>query len=93
VFDRVVPLHDYHLRKGDGQRGWGAWQVGLRFSYLDLNDKTIQGGTISDWTAGLNWYLNPNMKFQLNYIAEYRDMSGVPPGWINGVGVRVAYDF
>ena len=93
VFDRVVPLHDYHLRKGDGQRGWGAWQVGLRFSYLDLNDKTIQGGTISDWTAGLNWYFNPNMKFQLNYIAEYRDMSGVPPGWINGVGVRVAYDF
>jgi phosphate-selective porin OprO and OprP len=93
AFDRVVPLHDYHLRKGDCQQGWGAWQVGVRFGYLDLNDKTIQGGTISDWTVGLNCYLNPNMKFQLNYIAENRDMPGVPPGWINGVGVRAAYDF
>jgi len=93
AFDRVVPLHDYHLKKGDCQRGCGAWQAGVRFSYLDLNDKTIQGGKIYDWTAGLNWYLNPNMKCQVNYIAEYRDMPGVPTGWINGVGVRAGYDF
>jgi phosphate-selective porin OprO/OprP len=93
VFGRVVPLHNYHLKNGDCQRGCGAWQIGVRFSCLDLNDKTIQGGQISDWTAGLNWYLNPNMKFQFNYIAEYRDMPGVPPGWINGVGMRAAYDF
>ena len=48
----------------------GAWQVGLRFSYLDLNDKAIQGGMVYDWTAGLNWFWNPNMKVQLNYILE-----------------------
>ena len=65
----------------------------MRFSYLDLNNKGIQGGQIYDWTVGLNWYLNPNMKCQLNYIAEHRDAPGVTPGWINGVGVRVAYDF
>jgi hypothetical protein len=37
--------------------------------------------------------LNPNMKCQLNCIAEHRDMPGVAVGWINGFGVRVAYDF
>ena len=52
----------------------------MRFSYLDLNDKAIQGGQIYDWTVGLNWYLNPNMKVQLNYIAEHRDTPGVPRG-------------
>ena len=42
----------------------------------------------------LNWYLNPNMKFQLNYILEHRDgPTGTPVGWINGVGLRAAYDF
>jgi hypothetical protein len=31
---------------------FGAWQVGVRFSYLDLNDKVIQGGTLEDMTVG-----------------------------------------
>jgi phosphate-selective porin OprO/OprP len=93
VFGRVVPDQDFHVKKGDSYRAWGAWQLGVRVSYLDLNDKGIQGGEVYDWTAGLNWYLNSHMKVQLNYIAEHRDTPGVPVGWINGVGVRVAYDF
>ena len=93
VFGRVIPLHNYHWKKGDAYKACGAWEIGMRFSYLDLNDKSIQGGQIYDWTPGLNWYLNPNMKCQLNYSAEHRDMPGVTPGWINGFGVRVAYDF
>jgi phosphate-selective porin OprO/OprP len=93
VFGRVVPLHNYHWKKADAYRACGAWQVGTRFSYLNLNDKGIQGGQIYDWTVGLNWYLNPNMKLQCNYIAEHRDTPGVTPGWINGVGLRAAYDF
>jgi phosphate-selective porin OprO/OprP len=93
VFGRVVPRNNLHWKKDDCCRGLGAWQVGARFSYVDLTDKAIQGGQLYDWTVGLNWYLNPNMKFQLNYIAEHRDTPGVPVGWINGVGFRAAYDF
>jgi phosphate-selective porin OprO/OprP len=93
VFGRVVPRNDLHWKKGDCYRGCGAWQVGVRFSYVDLDDKAIQGGRVYDWTAGLNWYLNPNMKVQLNYIAEHRNTPGVTPGWINGFGLRAAYDF
>jgi phosphate-selective porin OprO/OprP len=94
VFGRVIPRHNYHLKKSDSWWSLGAWQLGTRFSYLDLNDKAIQGGRIYDWTVGLNWFLNPNMKVQFNYIAEHRDApQGVVHGWINGVGVRAAYDF
>jgi phosphate-selective porin OprO/OprP len=93
VFGRVVPLHDLHWKKGDDYGTCGAWQVGVRVSYLDLNDKAIQGGRVYDWTVGLTWYWNPNMKVQLNYIAEHRDQPGVTPGWINGVGLRAAYGF
>ncbi len=93
AFGRVVPRNDLKWKKDDGFSGCGAWQVGVRFSYLDLDDKAIQGGKVYDWTAGLNWYLNPNMKVQLNYVVEHRDTPGVTPGWINGVGLRAAYDF
>ncbi len=90
VFGRVVPNHNYHWNKNDCYGACGAGNLaGLaRFSYLDLNDKGIQGGEVYDWTFGLNWYLNPSMKFQLNYIAERRDMPGAAVGWINGVGLR-----
>src|SRR5262249_34263157 len=44
VFGRVFPLHDYHLKRCDSYVSLGAWQVGTRLSYLDLNDKAIQGG-------------------------------------------------
>lgn len=93
AFGRVVPNRNLRMKRGEGVSGWGAWQVGVRFSYLDLNDKAIQGGTIYNWTAGLNWFWNPNMKVQFNYILERRDQPGVTPAWINGVGVRAAYDF
>src|SRR5262249_16071081 len=71
VFGRVVPRRDFRWKKGERWCSPGAWQVGVRFSYLDLNDKGIQGGQIYDWTVGLNWFLNPNMKVQFNYIAEH----------------------
>jgi phosphate-selective porin OprO and OprP len=93
VFGRVVPLHDYHLKKDDCHWSCGAWQVGVRFSWLDLNDKDIEGGTLYDWTAGVNWFLNANMKCQFNFIAEHRDVPDVTPGWITGFGVRAAYNF
>jgi phosphate-selective porin OprO/OprP len=93
VLGRVVPLHNYHWKKDDCYKACGAWEIGVRFSYLDLDSKSVQAGNLYDWTLGLNWYLNPNMKCQLNWIAEHRDMPGVTPGWINGFGARVAYDF
>jgi phosphate-selective porin OprO/OprP len=93
AFGRQIPNEDYHVKKDDPHRAFGAWQVGVRFGYVDLSDKAIQGGTVYDWTFGLNWYLNPNMKVQFNYVLEHRDQPGTAVGWINGFGVRAAYDF
>ena len=93
VFGRVVPLRDFTWKRGSCS-GLGAWQVGARFSYVNLNDKVVQGGQIYDWTFGLTWFLNPNVKFQANYIVEHRDgPTGTPVGWFNGVGLRAAFVF
>ncbi len=46
-------------------------------------------------TLGFNWFLNPNMKLQWNYVLEYRTgpQGGQGTGWINGFGMRAAWDF
>jgi phosphate-selective porin OprO/OprP len=97
AFDRVIPYENFFLvRDPDGNHtcGLGAWQVGVRYNYLDLNDSGINGGILHNVTAGVNWFLNPNMKVQYNYIATHRDVVGTAgDGWINGWGVRVAHDF
>jgi len=94
AFGRVIPRSNFHVVKGESHRTCGAWQVGARFSYLDLTDAAIDGGQVYDWTVGVNWYLNPNMRVQFNYILERRDgPQDVGSGWINGLGVRAAYDF
>jgi hypothetical protein len=44
-------------------------------------------------SAAGDCFLNPDMKFQLNYVLEHRDVPRVAVGWVNGFGVRAAYDF
>lgn len=68
AIDRIIPKSNFSPVNHDDQKGWGAWEVAGRWSYLDLNDKNVRGGTINDLTAGLNWYLNPYWKMQFNYI-------------------------
>jgi phosphate-selective porin OprO/OprP len=66
VFGRVRPLHCFGE---DG--GLGAFEVALRYSYMDLNGMDFNGGRLNDLTVGLNWYLNQFAKLQLNYIRAF----------------------
>jgi phosphate-selective porin OprO/OprP len=97
IVDRVIPFENFFLVRGsDGCRhaGLGAWQVGARYSYLDLNDKGVTGGVVHDMTLGLNWFLNPNMKWQFNYSLARRDVpNAIGYGIVQGFGVRFAMDF
>lgn len=78
VFGRTIPLQNAFFNKGAGCYGWGAWQVGIRYDWLDLNSGSgataINGGNAQDLTLGLNWFLNPNARFQVNGVGS----------WING---------
>ena len=71
----------------------GAWEIAGRFSYLDLNDKAIQGGTITDYTAGLNWYLNPYTKLMLNDVYSTDEPRVGANGYLNTVEMRAQIDF
>ena len=62
AFDRVNP------KKNFGKAGIGAIELSLRYSAIDFNDHDLQAGAMNDVTAGLNWYLNPAVRFTFNYI-------------------------
>jgi phosphate-selective porin OprO/OprP len=53
--------------------GWGAWELAARYSVVNLNDLLgtavgVAGGEQTIYTAGLNWYVNRNIRFMLNYL-------------------------
>jgi len=63
-FDRVTPRNNV----GHGG-GWGAFELTARISNLNFDDGAqFQKGEETDYTLGLNWYLNPNIRLMANYI-------------------------
>lgn len=63
VFTAVYPKRNFDPREG----GAGAWELGVRYSTVDLNSEEIVGGEQDLVTVGLNWYPNPNVRLMLNY--------------------------
>jgi phosphate-selective porin OprO/OprP len=80
VFSQIKPKNFFHPLKGK----WGSWEIAVRLSYLDLNDRNIKGGKESNLTAGLNWYLNPNLRLMFNYIRVHVEDRNTSPSLSNG---------
>ncbi len=62
AFDIIKP------KKNLGKDGAGAFELSWRYSSIDFNDSDVQGGRLDDITVGLNWYLNPAVRYTINYI-------------------------
>lgn len=73
IIGRVKPLKNFSLGGGPG-----ALELALRYSRLNLDDESIAGGRMADYSAGLNWYLNPNARAMLNYIFSDVDQGTRP---------------
>lgn len=84
-FKRTSPKQNFSIANGT----WGAWEVAGRYSYLDLDSGGIRGGTLNDLTAGLNWYLFPNLRLMANYVYSWRHGAG-NASIVQG---RVSFDF
>ncbi|MDO1529322.1 porin [Fulvimonas sp. R45] len=57
-------------------RPWGAVELAVRYSELDLDDAPVAGGRGHDWTLGVNGYLGRHLRLQANYIRAFSDRRG-----------------
>ena len=87
---------------GNWSYNTGAWELAARYSYLNLNSgfgkDAIQGGIMSGVSLGVNWYLNPNMTVNFEWVYDNRyDLPGAPtstvPGYTSGFGTRAQFQF
>jgi phosphate-selective porin OprO/OprP len=79
---------------------WGAWELAARYSVTDLNwnqthaatvttQAGIPGGEEKVFLIGLNWYMNQNIKLQLNDAVVQVDKqasAGLTPAALRQVG-------
>jgi phosphate-selective porin OprO and OprP len=97
AYSAIVPQRPFSLAEG----GWGAWELAGRVSYVDLNDNftsglplagqpsAVAGGSQTAYTLGLNWYVNSNIRFMLNYVHADIDKNNLaaPVGAATGATV------
>ncbi|MEW6776909.1 MAG: porin [Bdellovibrionota bacterium] len=75
--------------------GFGAWEVALRFSRLDLTDDGVTaGGEEKNLTAAINWYIHSNVRVMVNYVVADAERAGSDsfPGTLHVAQTRLHFD-
>jgi phosphate-selective porin OprO/OprP len=107
-FDKKEGVWDRQL-VGTGRQPRSAWlfadhtpvQLICRYSYLDLASGnpvlTPSSGAPAGWendiTAGVDWYINSEVHFIVNYVYTHLSYVDKTSGDINGLGCRLHLDF
>jgi len=81
-FTGVIPRHSFNPRQG----GWGAWQLAVRYSQLDIDPAAFplyanprtSAQSAREWSVGLNWYLNRNVRLGTSFAhTEFEGGGGI----------------
>lgn len=80
-YGRLRPIRNFSTADG----GIGAVEIAFRYSVADSLEHTRigRGQKLETWTAGLNWYLNPEVLIRANviYLEGERDIYK-DDGWV-----------
>ena len=102
IFGRIKPKNNF-----DEKSGWGAFELGIRYSKFDASDfkKLLPAATAmtaftseaDSWTAGAKWIMNPNARLLLNYVhTDFEDdirVNGKLDDSESAVVLKAQYDF
>jgi hypothetical protein len=104
MYVQVIPQNP--VSYGNGVRGIGAWELGVKFDFVqalidvpdEVKPKDKRGGYLSSTTIGLNWFLNANTTFMANYVYNSgffgTDPAKAPSdGAFHAFGTRVMFIF
>ena len=71
MFNGITPKHPFDPHQGQ----WGALQLVARYAELDIDDDAFpvfanpdtSASRAQAWSAGLNWFLNKNIRLNASY--------------------------
>ncbi|WP_269714290.1 OprO/OprP family phosphate-selective porin [Caulobacter sp. NIBR2454] len=101
AFDAPRPNFPFNPAAG----AWGALELGVRYSVLDLNDNegtagsapaanAVRGGEQSIWTVGLNWYMNPSVRLMFDFQnVEIDRLSPNATTFVTPVGAQIGQEY
>lgn len=70
----------------------GAWELGFRTSWVDLNDGDVRGGEQFNIGGAVNYYPRQNIRIQFNVIhVDTDETAGNEDSWI--AQTRIQYNF
>ncbi len=101
-YDRQAGIHkrmpvrdEFFLVRTERGKDWGlgAWELAGRFSNIVLNDKNIQGNNLTDFTFGLNWYLNPYTRMKVNYVRAFLEDTAAGNSLTDAFGMRFDVEY
>lgn len=81
---RYNPAEGEFTQPGRG-RTWGDIELAARYDFTDLNSRmeSVMGGAGEGYTAGINFYVNDNIKLMLNYAFLNHDRYANGKGKLN----------
>ena len=93
-FEGVNPRAPFSPANG----GWGAWELVGRVGQLSIDDELFAsvgaGGSArkaSSWGAGVNWYLNRNVRLSLDYEQTYFKGGSTKIGTVTAQDERILF--
>ena len=56
-----------YARRIQPQGRWGSVELIARYGRVDLDDRSVHGGELDGWWAGVNWWANRRLKMSVGY--------------------------
>ena len=86
-FGKVEPKAPISFRHG----GAGAWEIAARYSRVDRDGGTVEGGDFDRWSGALSWYPTRQFRLEFNYGYGRLDRSGLE-GRTNFYQLRLQFE-
>ncbi len=79
IYGAVTPHSNFFRVEGEDGicTGPGAWELVARVTTLDMTNNNINGGVMTNFTAGMNWYYTVRSRIMFDYIHAGLDRNGV----------------
>ena len=71
-FGRLEPRQNFSIKKGT----WGAFELAIRYAYIDVTDKNVRGGQEGRLSTDLNWYLNSAVRMVFDWTRVLNAKNG-----------------